>query len=431
MDVTIDLGTIQFDDAFVLRQLKNDLRDDWFPDPRRYEDIFKQSLVQEAISRNFKSNHGRYQPTKRYVLNVPKANFTLRYGLESSISDRAMYHGLAAYLVPFYDGLIPWNVFNHRYGNHAKYLFKRGVEAWRDFVGVVRAGLKDNPVLLSTDLTNYFENINIAKLKAAMVGLLPEVQATVMEKGHIRAHLDVLFDCLKDWCYSPSAGLPQNRDASSFLANVYMLAVDRAMLGRNYQYFRYMDDIKIVCTDKFHARQALKLLSLELRELGLSINSGKTRICEATDSAGIDDCLDSGGDDLRHIAAIWHTRSLIPITRSFSMLKDLTLKVFRDGEIDSREFRYCVRRLRALATCPEFCVPPEFFEPITELAIGVLETFPATTDQLVEYLAAVQTTSAQLQEIAIYLQNSQKSAYTWQNYRLWSLLNIATYIMPH
>lgn len=113
------------------------------------------------------------------------------------------------------------------------------------------------------------------------------------------------------------------------------------------------------------------------------------------------------------------------------MLKDLTLKVFRDGEIDSREFRYCVRRLRALATCPEFCVPPEFFEPITELAIGVLETFPATTDQLVEYLAAVQTTSAQLQEIAIYLQNSQKSAYTWQNYRLWSLLNIATYIMPH
>lgn len=420
--MSIDLGPIQFDEGAVLRQLRNDLRDDWFPDPRRYEDIFKHGLVQEAIASNFTANQGKYRPTIRDVFNVPKANFTLRYALECSLADRATYHGLVAYLVPFYDALIPWNVFSHRYSYKKKQLFKRGVEAWQDFIGVVRAGLKTNGVLLSTDLTNYFENIDLEKLARRMLELLPEIDATPTEKGHIRTHLQVLFDCLKDWAFSPRAGLPQNRDASSFLASMYMLSVDRAMLDRGYEYFRYVDDIKILCSDKFHARRALKDLSLALRELGLSINSGKTEICDVADAAAIDRCLGSGGDELRHIAAIWNTRSLMPITRSVSLLKDLTLRVLRANNIDSREFRYCVHRLRALATCPEFCVPPEFFEHITQLVVEVLESHPATTDKLAEYLSAVQVTAAQLKKIADYLRDPQKSAYTWQNYRLWNLL---------
>jgi len=150
--------------------------------------------------------------------------------METSVSDRAVYHGLRAYLVPFFDPLIPWNVFNHRYDPTAKagrYLFKRGVPAWQDFIGVVRSSIKPSTVLLSTDLTNYFENIDIGKLKAAMIGLLPEIKTEPEQKAHIRLHLNNLFECLKQWCFTEQLGLPQNRDASSFLANLYMLAIDR------------------------------------------------------------------------------------------------------------------------------------------------------------------------------------------------------------
>lgn len=281
--MSIDLGAIQFDDEIVLRQLKSDLKDDWFPDPRMFDDMFDQKIIQELISNNFSQNHGTYKPNKRSVLNVPKSNFTLRYGLEVSVSDRAFYHGLVSFLVPFFDPLIPWNVFSHRYTKKDnKYLFQRAVGAWSDFVGNIQATLTANPqaVLLSTDLANYFEHIDIEKLKEVMESLLPEVEATADEKGHIRSHLKTLFENLKEWCYTETSGLPQNRDASSFLANIYMLKVDSFMLELGYRYYRYMDDIKIICDDEFHARHALKRLSLQLRELGLSVNSKKTEICE-------------------------------------------------------------------------------------------------------------------------------------------------------
>ena len=423
--MSIDLGPIQFDDHVVLLQLQRDLKDDWFPDPRRYEDMFKNGLIQQHVLENFKQNHGTYRPAKRTVLNVPKTNFTLRYGMETSVSDRALYHALTSYLVPFYDPLIPWNVFNHRHNANEgskKYLFRRAVPAWQDFVGVVRVAIKTSPVLLSTDLTNYFENIDIGKLKKAMMDLLPEIKATAVQKGHIRAHLDTLFECLREWCFTETSGLPQNRDASSFLANIYMLTIDRTMLGCDYQYFRYMDDIKIACADIYQARLALKQLGLALRELGLSVNSGKTQICMAGEKEAIERCLETGGGELRQIDAIWRTRSIKPISRSFPTLQALTLRLLREGQVSSREFRYCVGKLETLATCQEFSVPNEYFELITPLAIDALTAFPAATDQLAQYLRAVPTTAHQLDLVARLLQDKQKNFYTWQNYRLWTLL---------
>lgn len=423
--VAIDFGPIQIDDRVVLRQLKQDLKDDWFPDPRRFDDMFDGELIQKLMAENFGRNHGAYLPEKRTVLNVPKMNFTMRHGMETSIADRALYQALASFLVPFYDPLIPWSVFNHRQsvGDAAKKaLFRRAIPAWQDFVGVVKVAIKDKPVLLSTDLTNYFDNIDVAALKSQMMDLLPEIEASAMQKGLIRNNLEILFACLKEWCYSERSGLPQNRDASSFLANIYMLKVDREMLGAGYQYFRYMDDIKIACDDVFQARYALKKLGLSLRGLGLAINSGKTHICKADDSDLIQKCLDSGGSELRQIDAIWRTRSIRPISRSFPTLQALTLKLLRNGAVDSREFRYCVKRLEILATAKEFAVPNAYFEPITPSVIDALPQFPAVTDQLSKYLRSVPVSDLQLNLISELLRDPRRNFYTWQNYQLWELL---------
>lgn len=429
----IDLGPIQFDEAVVLRQLRQDLKDDWFPDPRRFEDVFGSSWIQDITSENFTKNQGAYVPSPRQILNVPKANFTLRYALETSITDRALYHALTSFVVPFYDPLLPWSVFSHRYGDakdHSKSLFRRAIPAWQDFIGVVRNALNTKPVLLSTDLTNYFDNIDIGILKSTMMVLLPELGATAAEKGHIRSHIEALFECLKKWCYSESVGLPQNRDASSFLANIYMLPVDRAMLDAGYDYFRYMDDIKIVCKDEFEARLALKRLSLELRKIRLSVNSGKTQISSRENGAEIDRSLDAGGRELQQIDSIWQTRSIGPISRSFPLLRDFTQRLLIDGKVASREFRYCIRRLETLAHCPEFAVPDAYFSTITPLVIDAIPLHPAVTDQLVKYLRAVPTTDADLAKISDHLRNSDKSFYTWQNYRLWLLLVQKSYQDP-
>ncbi|RRS04746.1 RNA-directed DNA polymerase [Aquabacterium soli] len=422
--MTIDLGTLQLDEQLVTRQLQRDMRDDWFPDPLRFEDIFDSEHIAECVAANFTRNNGVYRPSNRQLLNLPKPNFTLRYALETSIVDRAIYHGLTALLVPHLDPLIPWNVFSHRHNGStdSRYLFKPAIRSWQDFTGVARQSLEQYPVLLSTDLANYFENISIATLKSSMLGYLAELKCDANQKAKLRSTLELLFSCLTAWCKDEMKGLPQNRDASSFLANMYMLPVDRAMASKGYKYFRYMDDIKIACSTDFEARSALKFLSLQLREAGLSINSGKTSILHKEDEHGIDECLDSGGRELQEIAAAWSTRKLIAISRTLPDLRQRVVDLLDQDLVASREFRYYIRRLRALATCPEFQVPEEYFNPITERIVGAVARHPAATDQLVTYLQAVPTSVEILRQLAYFLLDCDKSIYTWQNYQLWVLL---------
>jgi len=422
--VAVSLGPIQFDEKIVKRQLRRDLLDDWFPDPRRFEDMLDVDHVEAILVDNFQHNEGAFKPEKRTLFNIPKSNFTLRYGLEISLAERALYQALAARLVPLYDPLIPWSVFSHRAAEDpsGRYLFRRAIPAWQDFTGVVRDGLSGTQVLLSTDLTNYFENIDLENLRKTLIELLPEIGTDATEKAVIRTHIATLFECLKSWCYSEWAGLPQNRDASSFLANIYMLPVDRAMIAQGYRYFRYMDDIKIACDSEHQARKALKSLSLELRCRGLSVNSGKTAIVPVEEAEEIAKCLDAGEAELQQIDAIWQTRSLRSISRSFPLLSDLTQRLLRGGEVGSRAFRYCIRRLEALASCPEFEVPDAYFAPITPLVTDALSACPASTDELTRYLRAVPTTDGDLDRVAQLLQDEERNYYTWQNYRLWVLL---------
>ena len=428
----VTLGPIRFDEKVVKSQLRKDLQDDWLPDPLRFEDMLGTNNIECVLTENFQNNNGTFCPEKRTLQNIPKSNFTLRYGLETSLAERALYHAIAMRLLPYYDSLIPWNIFSYRASQYApnRYLFQRAIPAWQSFVGVVKDALSKSKVLLSTDLTNYFENINLDLLRDTLTGGLAEVSASPDEKSDIRVHIDALFEYLKSWCYSESSGLPQNRDASSFLANIYMLPVDRFMLEKGYHYFRYMDDIKISCDSDHEARRALKLLSIELRKLKLSVNGGKTIIAHATDDDVINKCLDAGDPDLQRIDSIWQTRSLRPIRRSFPLLSNLTKRQLQSGEIGSRTFRYCIRRMEVLARCHEFKVPEEYFSDITPLVIDALSNYPASTDQLAQYILAVPTTDAHHREISNLLQDGCRNYYTWQTYRLWVLLVQKKYYDP-
>ncbi|MGO4502868.1 RNA-directed DNA polymerase [Dyella sp. 2YAF14] len=429
--MAITLGALKIDDELVLKQLRQDLKDDWFPDPRKFDDVFNKDLVQKILRDNVESNHGEFRPGVRHALNMPKSNFTLRSALETSISDRVMYHALAAALVPLYDPLIPWQAFSHRYNDHElaeKHLFRSSVQSWMAFIGVVRSTLipdADSPpayALLSTDLTNYYDNIDIRKLKEGLEKLLPETSASAAEKADASARIQTLFKCLNDWTYKPGYGLPQNRDASSFLANIYMLGVDRAMLSKGYKYFRYMDDIKIVCDDSFDARKALKDLSIELRNIGLYVNSKKTVICDPGDAEKVDNCLDTLNTELLELDAIWKTKRVRVISRSFVSLRDLTIRLLEAGLVDSREFRFCISRLELLAVCEEFSPPAAYFADITPHIIEALWKFPAATDQLAKYIRSVPTSNVELSEVAQHLMHSKRNIYSWQNYRLWVLL---------
>lgn len=434
----IRLGPIELDERHLIKHIKDDLVDDWFPDPLLYRDMTKRGVLSECLMSNFEANHGAYKASERDEYNVPKPNFTLRYALETTFPDRALYQGLAEFLKPFFDlplsrSIIPWNVFNNRVTPAVpgrKKALGGGVEAWKNFHGVARSALveksRGNPhaALLSTDVSAYYENIDLSILKRTLLSLLPELEAPGHQKYQIRAHTQLLFDCLKSWSYDGMRGLPQNRDASSFLGNLYMHPVDKAMHEKGYgqSYFRYMDDIKIACDDEFSARRALQDLSLSLRAIGLTLNSKKTEICLASDTPSVDRCLEEVADELQTIDAMWRTKSASVLTRSLPYLAEFTLTTARKGAFDGKNFRFCINKLRKLAICTDFAVPNRYFAPLTPEVVKGIDRCPSSTHTLVQYLSAVPLTSPDLDAVSAHLLDPKRCVYDWQDYYLWSLL---------
>ena len=91
-----------------------------------------------------------------------------------------------------------------------------------DFIGSVKSALEPGSFLVSTDLTKYYEGVNLARLKSELLSLLPQIGASAAEKYQMRQVIEDLFRCPVNWTFDKERGLPQNRDASSFLANIYM-----------------------------------------------------------------------------------------------------------------------------------------------------------------------------------------------------------------
>jgi hypothetical protein len=424
----VAIGQVALDMRLVGKQLRNDLKDDWFPDPLSYGDMLEGDVLTQLIRANLAANDGRYSPSHRNVFNIPKTGFTLRYALETSLQDRALYHGIGSTLLPLYDKLIPWNSFSHRFDyektrSSNRYTFKNGIESWKNFIGATRSAISPSSYLVSTDVANFFEHIQLERLRERMKELASQITTSPDLLKKIDAHCSLLFDCLVNWSYEKERGLPQNRDTSSFLANIFMQDLDLSMIERGYgdRYFRYMDDIKIVCANEFDARRAIKDVSIELRRLGLTLNSRKTVIVPASDVQQIDKCLDEGSAAIQQIDELWRRKTRLAIFRLWPILRDRTLALIARGEVDSREFRYCIRRIALLARFRDLHFPKELYAPVTSAICQAAISHPATTDQYVQYLASVQVEADELGVLIDYLSDAKKSIYTWQNYRLWLL----------
>jgi hypothetical protein len=77
--MALSLGSLQFEEPWLFKQLRKDLRDDWFPDPRLFRDMIDSGILAKIITDNCSSNQGRYVASASTLFNLPKPNFTLRY----------------------------------------------------------------------------------------------------------------------------------------------------------------------------------------------------------------------------------------------------------------------------------------------------------------------------------------------------------------
>ncbi|MDR8363251.1 RNA-directed DNA polymerase [Pseudomonas sp. JL3] len=416
----------------VLQHLNQDMRDDWFTDAIQHRDLFENKIhLHEKLQILIQDGNGKYLGTKRTVYNIPKKGIGLRYSLETDFYDRFIYQAICSFLIPFYDPLLSHRVLGHRFNKNRdseRYIFKSRIDLWTTFEGITRTALQSNQALLVTDLINYFENISIETIKSAFEGNIEKINTDGPKKLLIRNAIDTLCDLLSRWGYNEKHGLPQNRDASSFIANVVLNSVDHKMVELGYDYYRYVDDIRIICETPRAAKKALTELINQLRTVGMNINSGKTKILSnESSSEEINENFPTSDDRSQTIDSMWRSRSRRVIARSAKYIYQLLRECIDQKQSQSRQFRFAINRLIQLTEANIFDIHTNLANDLKTLLIETLEDHAASTDQYCRILWTLTPSPQELEKLFLYLQDHDRSIYSWQNFHLWLLLAKAKY----
>jgi hypothetical protein len=229
---------------------------------------------------------------------------------------------------------------------------------------------------------------------------------------------------LRKWSPYNEIGIPQNQDPSSFLGNLYLHTVDQEMISKGYNYFRYMDDIRIVCDDEYHARLALKRIIEKLRTLKMNVNPKKTKILDPLKNLdAYSEEMPPPNREIEEIDALFRARRLPSLRKALPKLKRLSSELIDQGKTSSKEFRFCTYRLEKIARCNELNFD---FSKIKETIIDLLVVQPWSTSEVVKLLRSIKLTHKDVELITSFFSDTHKNIYGWQAYLVWQLLAIIT-----
>ncbi|MCF8275283.1 MAG: RNA-directed DNA polymerase [Flavobacteriales bacterium] len=423
------IGGITYNLEISLKRLKQDLRDDWFPDFLDFKDLFDNKDFFLNQLKKYTGTNDLYEPGNSLHFDIPKPGFTVRYSSETNIVDRLMYQACVDKLGPELDSIHSESIYSHRIDTDRgeKYFFRYPVEEWNKFLTDAKIELdkNENEVLLITDLSNYYESISIKDLITTLDFQIDSLIKNKDKNKELKKVSSQIKKLLDRWCEpNTKRGIPQNRDASSFLSNIFLNPVDDSMLKSGYKYFRYMDDIRVVCKNKFEARKALKLLVSELRKKGLNVNSKKTEILDLNNGSQrllINEALQKNDKQIEQIENLLKSRQARGVQIAIPMLRKKTISLIENGVTLERHFRFCVNRLERLVRIPEIRNKIDI-DDITDAVINQLIDQPWSTDSFARYLISTPLSDYHLQRIASLLLDDEKNIYEWQEYHIWRIL---------
>ena len=152
----------------------------------------------------------------------------------------------------------------------------------------------DYPYLAVSDISAYFENIQLEILRDQLFDLLPEEQQ--ITNLFISAFAFWTSDTPQGRQYM--RGIPQGSDITRFFGNLFLAPIDQSLdaisedLG--IKYYRYMDYIRIFSKNEESAKTALLKFENEVRKQHLNLQTAKTKILREKQSKEITSILIDG-----------------------------------------------------------------------------------------------------------------------------------------
>jgi hypothetical protein len=297
--------------------------------------------------------------------------------------------------------------------------FSNAYSGWSQFRAEQLSEIDDGVShVVFTDLTGFYENIDLATL-------LSDLRSLGCDIGVVQ----LLQTCLHRWAVIPGRGIPQGLSASDVLAKVYLNPLDRAMIDEGIRYIRYVDDMRVFCSDFVDCKKALMFMTQVLRRRGLNLQTAKTEMVRRDDARtkieGVAPVIEAVQERYRkELAEIlgnvspYATISEIEIrVNPEDAPTDVLLEVFQSYFVEQPHqfsvslYHYILHRLGAQkdASALNYCIEQLYIRP-------------QETQQGLDYISAIDGFCAAYPLIERFL-ISEDSIYDYQKYQIFRWLN--------
>jgi len=188
--------------------------------------------------------------------------------------------------------------------------------------------------LLRTDISSFYENINIDEL----LRMIANTDGPEWAKSYI----DRILRQIQHVTNVP--GLPQGTNVSGVLSNYYLKSLDETIQQEGFPYFRYSDDIYIFGNSWAALCRLLFEMTQVLRLLNLSLSNEKTNIYSGPDIEEFEE----GKRKERFTSALETEAPSAEETASRDFLRKKFDCVIQKSEISSRDLKFCLNHLANL-----------------------------------------------------------------------------------
>jgi len=397
-----DITKIKLDLDLAFTHVCQDINFDLIKDIINYKDYIH--CKKEIISTLNEELSLDYEPRKIELIDIPKNGFTLRPISIINFKDRVLYQALINSIVRQIDSKLSSSVYSYRVktDNGEICYDKSPINSWKIFQNDLINCYKNEgyTYLLTTDITSYFENVNLQKLH----GFLSDEELKINNEV-----ITLLFKFLHSYTstYGEIRGLTQGPLPSSILGNYYLHVIDNLeeVYGlKNMKYLRYMDDMNIFALNKSSLKKILKYIIKQLRVIDLSVSAKKTKIYSEKEISSVLE------DNKKN--AIEYNLRYGDTDMALGELKELFINSIKDADnINYRDLRFSLYRLKTYKD--DYAV-----KPVLEL---LEDTAPASTE-VADYLQNfINSNDKILDCIYEFLKDEDKNMYEWQEHHLLKL----------
>jgi hypothetical protein len=254
------------------------VRGDWYRDPWDWKEldwVVPGHLEEHAIPRLNASGVKRAA-----FLDVAKENFAVRPAVVLDPLDRLIYQGLVDCVSVRLIGELPRWAYGWRLPRMSPHAggYSPNDEEWEAFRDHLGRLASYDSAALTTDVVSFFGSIPLDPLCEQILDRVSNEPARR------------LVDMVGSWYQTTGRGLPQRSAASAVLAHMYLEPLD-AIVGHysavppgginllpEGRALRWMDDVWIFGRSLAALREAQIRIQAGMRDLGLAMNFGKTRV---------------------------------------------------------------------------------------------------------------------------------------------------------